>query len=203
MAGRLHNRKNPWAAIRAFRALKQEHGDAFDAELHLKTTLENIPKQVEEWTPGIHVHYEWWPHERMRQFYESLHCYLAPSVGEGKNLPALEAQTAGVPVIGTLFGGHTGWMSPAFSYSVRFEIKEMNSAGPGAEADEEHLAELMWRVYTDRAEAKQKGEIAARTIPVSMSWRSVMLRLIDLLNHWPFEGRQHEREGQSPVPLSV
>jgi glycosyltransferase involved in cell wall biosynthesis len=201
MAGRLHNRKGPWAAVKAFRALKQEHGDAFDAELHLKTTLDTIPKQVEGWTPGIHIHFGWWPHERMREFYESLHCYLAPSVGEGKNLPALEAQTAGVPVIGTLFGGHTGWMSPEFAYPVRFEVKEMNQAGLGASVDEEHLAELMWHVYTHRAEAKQKGAIAARTIPASMSWRSVMSRLIDLLNHWPFEdGRQrHEREGRSSV----
>jgi glycosyltransferase involved in cell wall biosynthesis len=202
MAGRLHGRKAPWAAIKAFRALKAEHGDAFDAELHLKTTVEGVPKGVEEWTPGVHVYYEWWDHKRLREFYESLHCYLAPSTGEGKNLPALEAQTTGVPVIGTLYGGHKGWLSSEFAYPVRHQVKEYEG-GPGAAVDEDHLRDLMWHLYTHREEAKQKGLVAARTIPGSMSWNKVMQRFIDLLHHYPFEeGQRHERDQSSVLTAS-
>jgi glycosyltransferase involved in cell wall biosynthesis len=180
MLGRLDRRKQPWAAVRAFGALKDEHGDDFNAELHLKTTLPGLPPQVGERWPGIVVHYEWWPLPKMRAFYDMLNCYVAPSTGEGKNVPALEAQTAGVPVIASEYGGHRNWLSPQWAYPLKvdpFEFEEGWASVP----DEEDLKRLMWHVYTHREEARRKGELAARTIPPMCSWHTVMRHFQNLV----------------------
>jgi glycosyltransferase involved in cell wall biosynthesis len=181
MVGRLNRRKGVWHAVKAFGILKDRHGDAFDAELHLKTTTpEVVPPQVGERWPGIYVHLEWWSGEQVRNLYAQSHCYVAPSTGEGKNIPALEAATTGMAVIGTDYGGHAMWLDPAWSYPLRWTPKEYKE-GRSAEPDVEHLVELMWQVYTDRAEARRKGELAARTLPGLMGWDSVVTNLVSTL----------------------
>jgi glycosyltransferase involved in cell wall biosynthesis len=199
MVGRLDPRKNPWAAIRAFGRLKDEHGEEFDAELHLKTTIPGlIPPQVGERWPGIHIHLEWWTPERMLEFYAATHCLLAPSTGEGKNVPALEAMTTGIPVIATDYGGHRGWLSPEYAYPLGWTPHEF-AAGPAAQPDEDELAELMWHVYTHRDEARGKGEVAARVIPPAMSWASVVRRLTAVMGQWPLgDGHQHGSDPAAP-----
>jgi glycosyltransferase involved in cell wall biosynthesis len=182
MLGALNARKAPWTAIKAFGALRDAHGDRFQAELHLKSSpFDLIPPQVGERWPGIHVYREWWPPHRVREFYAGLHCLLAPSEGEGKNLPALEAQTTGVPVIATDFGGHREWLSPEWGYPLRYEEVHREGAGIGAKVSVDDLAEQMWRVYTRRDEARRKGEIARNVIPSMCSWDQAVRRLLDVL----------------------
>jgi glycosyltransferase involved in cell wall biosynthesis len=120
----------------------------------------------------------------MREFYAGLHCFLAPSTGEGKNVPALEAQTTGVPVIGTDYGGHKIWMNDEWAYPLDWTPEEFEQ-GWAARPDEEHLKKLMWHVYTSRHEARQKGQLAARMIPQMCSWSHVIDRLMDLVHELP------------------
>lgn len=178
MVGRLDRRKGVWDAVRAFGALKDEHGDAFDAELILKTTLPHIvPDAVGERWKGITIHLEWWPGGRLREFYLDAHCYLAPSTGEGKNLPALEAATTGLPVIATDYGGMAEWISPEWAYPLSYELKDYPE-GRAAQPRIEHLKTLMWEVYTDRQMAKSKGDLAARTLPAMVGWDSVVTKIV-------------------------
>lgn len=177
MVGQLGQRKNPFAAIEAFSKLKSEHGDDFNAELHLKTVDRTLHPKIEEVHPGIKIHYELWSRRQLLEFYLKCHCLLAPSWGEGKNLPALEAMTTGLPVIGPKFGGHAEWMADDWAYPVNFTMAEHAPGMGSARVSPDDLAERMWHVYSNRAEARQKGELAARVIPAMMDWDKVIPRL--------------------------
>jgi glycosyltransferase involved in cell wall biosynthesis len=177
MHGQLHQRKNPFAAIEAFNKLKKEHGDDFDAELHLKTTIRVLHPSMEQAYPGVKIWYETWSEKQLKEFYQRCHCLLAPSWGEGKNLPALQAQSTGLPVIATNVGGHAEWMDDDWSYDANFDWGEHVPGIQSARVDVGHLASQMWRVYTNREEARRKGALAARVIPPQLDWSKVVERL--------------------------
>lgn len=185
MLGDLGNRrKDPFTAIRAFALLKERHGEDFDAELHLKSSTPGLPPAMAQTYPWLTMHVGLWPVERMQEFYGSLHTLLAPSRGEGKNVPALEAMSTGMPVIASDVGGHKEWMRDQWGWSVPvsdepFEGRVWPRVAP------EDLAEAMWAAYSDRAATRRKGELAARTVPAMCSWPSVMRRLLDRVSEIP------------------
>lgn len=177
MNGTMNLRKNPWAVLFAFKALKDEHGDAFDAELHMKTTSMALPPQLEDWCPGLKIHYMNWSTAELKAFYSQMNCLLAPSWGEGKNLPALEAQTTGCPVIVSAFGGHMQWADSEWAYLVDGPIEEHSPEMGSMRVTPETVAEKMWYVYNNRYEAKRKGELASRMIPQMCDWEPVLQNL--------------------------
>jgi glycosyltransferase involved in cell wall biosynthesis len=187
MVGQLHERKDPFVAVQAFQALKEEHGDAFDAELHMKTGIRSLHPAMEEAIPGLKIHFDTWPRQKLFDFYRQMHVLLAPSRGEGKNLPCLEFLTSGGTVIATNWGGMAEWMNTGYAYPLNYVLRPAIPSGDGpwpprtamnARADVEHLKELMWHVYNNREEAAKKGRIAAGVIPAMCNWESVMTRLL-------------------------
>ena len=184
MVGMLGARKNPWAAVEAFDILKKKHGDEFDAELHLKTLSPGLHPKMEEAYPGLKIHYITWPQEILRQFYLQTHAYVACSWGEGKNLPALESATTGAAVLATNYAGHKEWIHPDWAYPLDFEWGEHEPGLLSARVQPEYLADVMWHVYENREEAKRKGEIASRTLPVMMSWDATIERLSAMIKSW-------------------
>jgi glycosyltransferase involved in cell wall biosynthesis len=181
MVGMLHDRKDPFTAITAFQELKREKGEAFEgAELHLKTSIPGLHPKLEEWCPKLRIHYASWPQEVLKKFYESQHVLLAPSHGEGKNVPALEMMTTGGAVIATNFGGHAQWLNSDYAYPLDFQLGEVNNI-PNclwANASKDHLKELMWHVYTHRDEVREKAHRAQTAIPEMCSWDAVVDRLM-------------------------
>lgn len=187
MVGQLHDRKQPFKAIEAFNILKARHGVAFDAELHLKTNTPGLHPKMAEAYPGIKIFYEHWPAQRLKEFYAESHVLLAPSMGEGKNVPALEFQSTGGVVIVSDFGGHQSWLHPSYSYALPVELAPPFGDRPrclAAKVDPEQLADLMWHVYTHRAEAKDKGRLASVVIPQQCNWDAVVERLWDRTAEW-------------------
>lgn len=182
MVGQLHDRKDPFAAIAAFNRLKQKHGDAFDATLELKTNIPGLHSSLEQAYPGVKVHYAWWSQKTLLEFYGRCHAYVAPSRGEGKNVPALEAQTTGIPVIGTNWGGHTVWMREEWSYPLKYRRARSSNGLFGVQVDPDHLEEQMWAAYTDRATCKEKGWKASQGIPAMCDWGSVMVRFREMVS---------------------
>lgn len=185
MHGALGSRKQPWLAIQAFNELKFErpgpYPDGFgDATFALHTILpgEVFPELNEPFREQrIKVFVEAFDHRTLEEFYRSGHVLLAPSRGEGKNLPALEMMSTGGTVAATAFGGHMQWMNADYAYPLDYELQPSFERYPWAAHDArvplEHLKEVLWHIYTHRDEARRKGQLAARTIPVMCDWQVV------------------------------
>lgn len=180
MCGMLSERKDPFVSIMAFKELKEEYPEEFEpAELHLKTMAPGLHSAMEEWVPKLRVHYDSWPEDVLKQFYGAQHVLLAPSRGEGKNMPALEFQSTGGAVIATNWGGHTGWLSPEYAYPLDYKLMPLddNPRVMNARANKDHMKQLMLHTFRNREEVKRKGELASQVIPLSMHWDSVIENL--------------------------
>lgn len=182
MVGVLSARKNPFAAIRAFTELCGED-DNFDkhARLILKTvTPQGYFPRMEEVYPNLRIVYGTWPRELLLEFYENMHVLLAPSWGEGKNLPALEFLTTGGGVIATNWGGMANWLDEDYAYPVGYELKSMDPYTQkvrAAEVDHDELKEAMRHAFYNRDEVKQKGLLASKVVPEEFSWDRVIEKL--------------------------
>jgi glycosyltransferase involved in cell wall biosynthesis len=182
MNGALSLRKDPFVAIEAFRQLKDEHAEEFEpAELHLKNSIMSLHPGLEDLIPKLRVHYGVWPVDVLKDFYAKQHVLLAPSRGEGKNVPALEFQAMGGAVIATDWGGHKEWIHPDFAYPLDYELRPVDLEFPNslnARASVDHLKELMLHAFRNRAEVEHKGHLAAQTLPQMTSWDAVVERLL-------------------------
>lgn len=181
MNGQLHDRKNPFVAIQAFQELKSDPDVEFEgAELHLHTTSPGLHSAMEKVIPKLRIHYVSWPQEIVKEFYAAQHVLLAPSRGEGKNLPALEMQSTGGVAVATNWGGHTMWLNPEYSFPLDYTLSALDPASPttmNASASTEHLKQIMLYLYQNRAEAKRMGTLASNIIPKMCSWDAVVERL--------------------------
>lgn len=189
MLGQLHTRKDPFVAIEAYRELRAEYPEVMaDTELTLKTQAEEIPQAMESWTPGLRIGNGVWPRAAVKDFYSTQHMLLAPSRGEGKNLPALEFMATGGVVAATNWGGHTQWLSSQYAYPIDYHLEPTNvfdvpKRCQDARASKESLKQIMLDAVQHRDEAARKGELASRVIPQMCGWVPVvekfLLRLPD------------------------
>lgn len=180
MHGALNDRKQPWIAIQAFNELKFERPEFEPATLALHT---NMPGKVFPELNGplapqkIRIFVDAFDRPTLDEFYASAHCLLAPSRGEGKNLPALEFQATGGVVAATNFGGHTQWLNGDYGYPLDYTLAPTFEDKPWAAHDArvsvEHLKEVIWHIFTHRGEARDKGELASRIIPQMCDWTVV------------------------------
>lgn len=176
MVGQLHQRKNPHAAVRAF---EEVHAEFPDTELHLKNSLQTLHPAMEDRYPGLKIHYTMWSHEELKSFYGQCHTYVAPSWGEGKNLPALEALTMGIPAIYSDFGGHRQWGSSDVGWPVPGKIEEHVPGMGSMRVDHDSLVAAMREAVQNRSATKHKGELASRIIPSMCDWNVVVRRFLD------------------------
>jgi glycosyltransferase involved in cell wall biosynthesis len=186
MHGALNARKAPWTAIQAFNELKFErpgpYPDGFDDAtfaLHTNAPGEIFPELNEPFKEQrLRVFVDVFDHNTLEEFYRSAHCLLAPSRGEGKNLPALEMLTTGGAVAATNFGGHTQWMNADYAYPLDYELTPSFERCPwgahDAKVSIEHMKDVIWHIYTHRHEAKVKAELGSRIIPQMCDWQVVL-----------------------------
>lgn len=156
------------------------------------TNIPGLHPMMEQWCPKLRIHYTSWPQEVLKKFYAAQHVLLAPSRGEGKNVPAMEMMTTGGAVIATNFGGHTQWLNRDYAYPLNYQLNEVNGIEGclWASASKEHLKELMWHVYTHRDEVREKAHRAQTAIPEMCSWDAVVDRLMVLLSKRGDKGAQ-------------
>lgn len=180
MNGQLTERKGVWCAIAAFQELKDQYPEEFEpAEFHLHNTVPTIPDIIENAIPKLRLHYRTFDDKEMHDFYQSGHVLLAPSRGEGKNLPALEMLSTGGSVIYTDWGGHQNWGSDHYAYPLKHTLTPLDAirVSPNclwADPDKDHLKEIMLHCFRNRAEVKAKGVAGSNTIPRMCSWDRVM-----------------------------
>lgn len=183
MLGQLHARKNPFAAIRAVMELKNEFPEeAEPLRLSLKTTVPGLHSAMEQVYPWLRVYYDVWDTDTVKKFYESQHLLLAPSRGEGKNLPALEFQSTGGVVAATNWGGMASWLGKDWAFPLGYDLVDDGKPGVQcAEVDVEDLKATLLFALRNRHVLKDKGALAAQVIPQMCSWTASVDRLIDSL----------------------
>ncbi len=182
MVGVLSLRKNPYLAIEAFTELCDEDPNF---NKHARLTLKTVAPpgffvRMEEVYPNLRILYGTWPRETLIEFYGSMHVLLAPSWGEGKNLPALEFMTTGGGVIATNWGGMAYWMDEDYAYPLEYELQSMDpytSSVRAAKVDLKSLKDQMLHTFYNRNEVKQKGLLASKVVPEEFSWDRVVEKL--------------------------
>lgn len=179
MHGALGPRKNPMVAVMAFSELKDEYPEEFEpAEMHVHTTVPGMHPSLEELIPKFRIHYTTFSEDEMLDFYQSGHVLITPSRGEGKNLPAIEMLSTGGSVIATNWSGHCNWLSNSYAYPLDYTLQPMGIPGhfncKWAEADKDHLKQLMLHCFRNRHEVMEKGRIGSKLVPQLCSWDSIM-----------------------------
>jgi glycosyltransferase involved in cell wall biosynthesis len=182
MHGALNDRKQPWLVIQAWHKLKAEKGEAFaPARLALHTVAPgklfpelNVPFA----SKGIKVFVSSLDLQGVKDLYAASHCLLAPSRGEGKNLPCLEMLSTAGAVAATNFGGHTQWIGGDWAYPLDYKLGATYGDCPwgahDAQVQEDHLAEVIWHIYTHREEARKKAALGSEMIPKLCDWSVVV-----------------------------
>lgn len=223
--GVLSERKDPFRSVEAF-GLAKSMDPEFNrwARLSLKTTAPGLHSKMEEmfgeWDEelgrrverdpetgeayqSLRIFYDMWPTDLVLKFYLANHVLVAPSRGEGKNMPALEFMSTGGTVIATNWAGHTQWLSTDYAYPLDYTLEpsEPGSEAYNARASVQHLAELMLHTFHNREEVRHKGEVAAQTIPVMCSWPRVMERLFLRVGEAAGEGGQRMLAAVSGLDL--
>lgn len=176
IAGELSLRKNPYVLCKALKPLYEE---GYKFKLVMKNRFDDhIPPHFADAYPFLELHSgETWPQERMRDMYERAHCYVAPSMGEGKNLPPIEAGTTGCAMILSDIAGHREWARSEFAKFVGGKWSTYDAGAGCLYVDEGELREACREMMDDRLKAQYMGKLAHDILPASMSWESVIRRL--------------------------
>lgn len=124
----------------------------------------------------------------LKGLYTLSNVFVLPSRGEGVGLPYIEAMSSGVPCIATGWGGQTDFITDHNGYLIDYNMQTATSSNDTdiaqkftnlftpdmewAEADVEHLQQLMRYTYDNREDVKEKGKQARKDME-DMSWNEV------------------------------
>ena len=130
--------------------------------------------------------------ETMPRLYRSADCFVLPTRGEGWCRPFMESMAAGVPVIGTRFGGHLDYMHDGNSLLIDCAVVPVTEEAVRevpvfrghrwAEPIVEHLRELMRQAFADRKALAAMGERARAEILPTYSREKIGQWIASLLH---------------------
>lgn len=190
-------RKNPLAALRAFREAFPAARQNNDVVLLVKTINgEHAPEKrallEAEAGPGVRFIHDHLSRAEMLGLFAVCDCQISLHRSEGLGLGLAESMYLGKPVIATGYSGNLDFMNVNNSLLVRYRLVELTEdQGPyekgsvWAEPDVEHAAQLLRQVAEDRALAAQIGRRASQDIRTRMTpevtGREIQMRLTPFL----------------------
>lgn len=184
--GDMSGRKNPFVLMDAFRLFKDRNPEV-KSRLVLKSRKPLLGPLVGPYSDPEYNIVEVngvWTRDQMERFYRALGVYVAPSYGEGKNLPALEAATNGVPLILSDIPGHKAWASVfdsvLFVGGERANLRIEGIPMWGLKVDVEELAQALQQVYDHRVMYTEKARSNVQSVAQSMDWTKAIERLGNL-----------------------
>ena len=177
-------RKNPLAAVRAFR---RAFADDASKLLLIKTSqMEHSPQEhrrlVEEvgGARNIRLVNDYLSRAEVDALLADCDAYLSLHRSEGYGLTVAEALCCGKPVVSTTYSGPRDFFDQNNGYPVRYGLKKLEQAeGPypkgshWAEPDEEHAAELLRRIVDEPAERARLTARARLDFAESYSFEAV------------------------------
>jgi glycosyltransferase involved in cell wall biosynthesis/SAM-dependent methyltransferase len=187
-------RKNPLAAVEAYRAAFDERDGAalvlkcintgFDPVGHRK-----VEQAIAERADVVLIDDYLDPGEKDRLM-RSCDCYVSPHRSEGLGLTVAEAMFHGRPVIATGYSGTTDFMTPENSYAVPYRLVPIGHGadpyppdGTWAEPDVAEVARLMRRVFEQPEEAARRGAQAAHDMRTRFSAEAAGTVMRSRLDH--------------------
>lgn len=123
--------------------------------------------------PKLKVNFSMIPFKEIPKLYHAGDVFVSPTMGEGFNLPGLEAMACGVPTIQTGFGGQVDYMTEHNSWYIDFDLIQapndiMYEEVKWAMPDIKHLRKLLRYVFNNPGEVKKKG---IQSIEDSAHWK--------------------------------
>ncbi|MDQ6626384.1 MAG: glycosyltransferase family 4 protein [Verrucomicrobiota bacterium] len=180
-------RKNPLAAIRAFRrAFRADE----KATLVLKTSVgAPDPREAAELKhaadqAGVLLVRQLLSREKAYGYLQMCDCYVSLHRSEGFGLGMAEAMLLGKPVIATGYSGNLDFMNQENSYLIDFQMTDVQeerqiyrSGFRWAEPSMDHAASLMRQVFDNPSEAKAVGARAQEELREKLSLRAAGERM--------------------------
>jgi len=125
----------------------------------------------------------------LQALYRSVHCFVAPSKGEGWNLPLCEAMATGLPCIATFCSGHTEYLTKKNAILLtNLEAEEAVDLrwqrylrGYWYKPDIKELKEKMRWVYENYEEAKKIGKRARKDMVEKWSWENAAKKAVEAI----------------------
>lgn len=182
-------RKNVGRVVELFRKAFPTESDVW---LRVKITPNCPPFEIAD-DPRIEVIRATLPYSDLARWNRSLDAYVNASFAEGFGLHLLEAMACGVPLISTHSSGLTEFFDGRVGHVVPHRLIETRNeyyCGRWADPDDCELIERMRRVYRNRAEAAELGELAAARAR-RFTWRDGGRQLANILErHGILETKQ-------------
>ena len=183
-------RKNPCAAIRAFRSA---FGNSNSAQLKLHVTnVSHFPAaraEIEAEIGGacnIELSCAALNDREFRQWWSEGDIYLSLHRSEGFGLPIAEALCAGLPAVATGWSGNMDFMDPSNSYPVSFSMVDVcdpqhkypSDLGRWAEPDVSAAARLLAECACSREQTRARAGAAKLDVQRQLSGRAFVARLL-------------------------
>ncbi|MEO1366304.1 MAG: glycosyltransferase [Acidobacteriota bacterium] len=181
-------RKNPVAAVRAFR---QAFGDDPGRQLVLKTSQKDFAPDAHrallaavDGAPNIRLVDDYLSRREIDSLMAAADVYLSLHRSEGYGLTVAESMLRGTPVVATPYSGVTDFFDSTTGWPTAYELLTLErAAGPypagsrWAEPDVEHAAELLRAVAAGGDDVARRVDRARRHVEDELSVSAVGARI--------------------------
>lgn len=136
--------------------------------------------------------------DELRDIYNSAHCFILPSMGEGWGLTLVEALSTGSPCIYTNYSAMVDYMNNDIGYPLDYALSDVRTAErinkysleftgfltEGAFARNQHILDNIFDVLTNYDEALEKGKRGSQVMKDKYTWDQSAKRLIEIINKY-------------------
>ena len=129
------------------------------------------------------------PHEELLDLYNSAHCFILPSFGEGWGLTLCEALATGAPCIAPKHTGTADFFDEEVGFTIKHELieqtlKNYDLKTRGYVCDTQDMVSLMLTVMKHYNEALRRGKRGSERIKNKFTWDKSAKRLTELVARW-------------------
>ncbi len=159
-------------------------GSLYASRQFVDTCLESLPKTKQELIrPRIVFTDNTFTFTEMAQLYQAADCYISPYLGEGFNMPVMEACACGLPAICSEGGPTDEFTHREFTMRIRTRKRKSRNEILGTftylEPDREHLRELMRNIIVNRYFRQQARKLGPQFMNRNFTWRHIIDRLLE------------------------
>lgn len=165
----------------AFKAFRKAFPDDSWGDGPIPRMIFKNPKGEDFYHPRVEVMSGRLTAEDEIALYESAHCYVQPSRGEGFGLQPIQAMAQGIPTILTNAHGHAAFAHLGYGISAKSSKSSYfiyGDAGDWWEPDLDELIDNMRWVYNNHEQSLALGKFAADTVASDFTWEQTARKFV-------------------------